>query len=247
MSEKKETIRTLFISDIHMGLSFAQPTKLYQILDYYKVKNIYFIGDSINSSKLENKQQELLNTLLTKTDKTTKLYFLQGNHDKELHYNGSFSKEIIYTTLKQKKYILLHGDLFDETQPEKSIFLKILGESVYFVALHLNNFIFFLYKYCPFFKPFLMTKVIKDHSSLITKHIQQFKKFLTSYAKEKKLNGVICGHIHYPEDEIIDNIHYLNCGDWIENFSFVIEDFKGDLKLLNYYDLYPLTSKNKLC
>ena len=33
---------------------------------------------------------------------------------------------------------------------------------------------------------------------------------------------MICGHIHNPEDKIIEGVRYLNCGDWIENNSYII-------------------------
>jgi len=42
-------------------------------------------------------------------------------------------------------------------------------------------------------------------------------------AIEKKYDYVICGHIHEPKIEIIENAYgkttYLNSGDWIENLT----------------------------
>jgi len=46
--------------------------------------------------------------------------------------------------------------------------------------------------------------------------------------------GVICGHIHTPENKKIKVkdrfIHYLNCGDWIENNSYIVYTDKFELK-----------------
>jgi len=237
MSEKKEKIRTLFISDVHMGLFFSKVDKLYRVLKYYDVENIYFIGDTLNSTKFKKQKQNLLNSLIQEIDSQTKLYFLQGNHDKEMHYNDAFLDKKLYTTLQNKKYLLIHGDIFDDVEEEKSLFLHILGESVYFVALHLNDIGSFFFKLLGVSKPFLITKLIKNHNSMIKSHIKKYKSFLSHYVKERDLDGVICGHIHYPEDETIEGIHYLNCGDWIENYSFVVETLQGELKLLTYYDV----------
>ena len=237
MEKNKEKIRTLFISDIHIGLFFSKVKKLYKVLEYYDVENIYFIGDTLNSIKLQKQKQKLLNRLIEEISSQTQLYFLQGNHDKEMHYNDAFLEEIVYTTLQNKKYLLIHGDIFDDIEEKRSIFIHILGESVYFIALHLNNIALFLFKLFGFSKPFLVTKFIKDYNSMIKNHIRKYKLFLSHYAKKRELDGVICGHIHYPENEIIENIHYLNCGDWIENCSFIVETLHGELKLLTYSDI----------
>lgn len=31
-------------------------------------------------------------------------------------------------------------------------------------------------------------------------------------------------YCHKPENKIIDGIHYLNCGDWIENNTYIVYD-----------------------
>ena len=232
MSEKKEKIRTLFVSDIHMGLSFSKVEKFYKVVEHYDVENIYFIGDTLNSVKYQSQKQQLLQTLINKTNSKTKLYFLRGNHDSEMNYNGSFFKEILYTTLQNKRYLLSHGDIFDQKHSENR-FILMVGEVVYFIALILNDISAFFSRK----KPFLFTKFIKDHNKLISSHLKKFKQFMVHYAQKREVDGIICGHIHYPSDEKIESIHYLNCGDWIENYSFVIETTKGELKLLTYYDI----------
>ena len=40
----------------------------------------------------------------------------------------------------------------------------------------------------------------------------------------------MCGHIHHPDDKIINGSRYLNCGDWIENNSYIIYD--GEYKVI---------------
>jgi UDP-2,3-diacylglucosamine pyrophosphatase LpxH len=67
------------------------------------------------------------------------------------------------------------------------------------------------------------------------KFITQYEMELVRQAKNNKCSNVISGHIHYPEDKMIDGIRYLNCGDWIENNSYItynkgkynVHKFKG--------------------
>ena len=60
-----------------------------------------------------------------------------------------------------------------------------------------------------------------------------FENQLSFQAKQRNCVGVICGHIHTPviKDVVIGDkvIQYINCGDWIENNSYIVyndEKFK---------------------
>ena len=46
--------------------------------------------------------------------------------------------------------------------------------------------------------------------------------------------GIICGHIHTAEDKMIDDIHYLNSGDWVESLTAIVEHFDGRFELIDY-------------
>jgi UDP-2,3-diacylglucosamine pyrophosphatase LpxH len=50
-------------------------------------------------------------------------------------------------------------------------------------------------------------------------------------AEKKGCHGVICGHIHQPEDRMINGRRYLNSGDWIENMTGIIIDRSGNIDL----------------
>jgi UDP-2,3-diacylglucosamine pyrophosphatase LpxH len=43
---------------------------------------------------------------------------------------------------------------------------------------------------------------------------------------------VICGHSHFAADKMIDGIHYLNCGDWVDSCTAVVEEHDGNMKLI---------------
>lgn len=62
---------------------------------------------------------------------------------------------------------------------------------------------------------------------------------LTDMARKKGCGGVICGHIHRPENRMIGGIHYLNSGDWVETLSALTEDADGKWDVVYYKDLFP--------
>jgi methylenetetrahydrofolate reductase (NADPH) len=77
-------------------------------------------------------------------------------------------------------------------------------------------------------------KYLKKKVKNAIKFITDFETQLVYQAKERGCKGVIAGHIHTPADKIIKGIHYLNCGDWIENNSYIVyDDKKFELKQLD--------------
>jgi len=50
-------------------------------------------------------------------------------------------------------------------------------------------------------------------------------------AEKNGCDGVICGHIHQPADLIINNKHYLNSGDWIENRTAILLDSQNKFRI----------------
>jgi hypothetical protein len=56
-------------------------------------------------------------------------------------------------------------------------------------------------------------------------------------AKAKGCDGIICGHIHKAETRMIDGIHYLNSGDWVETMSALAEDHDGNWQVIYYSEI----------
>ena len=50
--------------------------------------------------------------------------------------------------------------------------------------------------------------------------------------KKKGFAGIICGHIHTPAIKQIKNVTYMNCGDWCESCTALVETLEGDWQLL---------------
>jgi UDP-2,3-diacylglucosamine pyrophosphatase LpxH len=121
-------------------------------------------------------------------------------------------------------YYITHGDLYDGVVSLK--WLAHLGSVGYELAITLDRFI----KRLGYKKS--LSKWAKDSVKGAVKFITSFEDQLVYQAKIRGCKGVICGHIHKPEDRKINSIHYLNCGDWIENNSYIIYD-KGQFKHYN--------------
>jgi len=45
---------------------------------------------------------------------------------------------------------------------------------------------------------------------------------------------VICGHIHHAAIRDIDDIRYINCGDWVESCCAAVEHMDGRFEIINW-------------
>lgn len=68
----------------------------------------------------------------------------------------------------------------------------------------------------------------------IVAFVSGFEERLAEHAREKRCQGVICGHIHTPVMTARGEITYCNTGDWVENCSALLEFDDGELRLLRF-------------
>ena len=53
-------------------------------------------------------------------------------------------------------------------------------------------------------------------------------------AAEEGVDGVVCGHIHQAEITRMHDILYMNCGDWVESCTALVERHDGSVELLEW-------------
>jgi UDP-2,3-diacylglucosamine pyrophosphatase LpxH len=216
-------IEAIFISDVHLGSKGANSEKLLDILKEYQPKILFIVGDFIDGWLLKKRHYwnqnntNLIRKILSYSKKGTKVVYITGNHDEFLRAYSPFDlgENIIITDeYIWNGYYIVHGDLYDGVVSIK--WLAHLGAFGYELAITADRFLKKLgYKRS-------ISKWAKDSVKGAVKFITSFENQLVLEARKRNCKGVVCGHIHKPENKIIDNIHYLNCGDWIENNSYII-------------------------
>ena len=177
----------------------------------------------------------------------TEVIYVRGNHDDfldgmiPLHFaNFHIVKDYILES-NGKHYLVTHGDVFDKVTTQMK-WLAQLGDVGYTILLYLNN----LYnnyrarKGKPYYS---LSQTIKQRVKTAVSYISDFENILVSYARSRQCEGVICGHIHHPENRMIENIHYLNSGDWVETLSALTEDTNGNWNIAFYSDIKELSHK----
>lgn len=237
--------RTLFISDVHLGTRASQAERLIDFLREYDAETIYLVGDIVDFWRIRRgaiwpqSHNDVLQKLLRKVRKGTRIVFIPGNHDAGLRqYCGQkfggieIERQAEFETAAGKKYIVMHGDEFDVVV-RYAQWLAFLGDRGYELALWLNWPLNFVRRRLGL-GFWSLSAYLKTRVKSAVNFIGEFEKNLSDEAKRRGADGVICGHIHHTASRHFGDIHYLNTGDWVESCTAIGETESGDFEMINY-------------
>lgn len=247
------SVRSVFISDVHLGSQFANTKALIEFLTWLKEERpdrIYIVGDFIDGWKLKRNwlwtddSNRIIRKLLGFVKRGTEVYYLAGNHDEflrhfiedfhELDFGGIHIREdFVHECVDGRRLLVVHGDSFDATiryAMKYARWICYLGDVGYDLMIRVNSVVNWFRKHLGM-SYWSLSKAIKHKVKQATSYIGGFETILADYAEEKKCEGVVCGHIHHPAIKKIQNIDYYNCGDWVETCSAIIEYRDGRIEL----------------
>ncbi len=215
-------IDALFISDVHLGSKGSNAEQVLNILKKYQPEYLFLVGDIIDGWLLKRKfrwpqsHTNVLRKIMSYSKNGTKVIYIPGNHDQFLREYGEFSfgNIEIHNEFIWNNTFITHGDLYDGVVKLK--WLGILGSVGYDMAISIDRFL----KRLGMKRS--LSKFLKSRVKEAVKFITQYEMELIRQAKKHGCVNVISGHIHHPEDRMVDGVRYLNCGDWIENNSYII-------------------------
>jgi UDP-2,3-diacylglucosamine pyrophosphatase LpxH len=64
--------------------------------------------------------------------------------------------------------------------------------------------------------------------------MSDFERHLRLLAVKEDCKGIICGHIHRPENKWINGVHYINSGDWVESLTAIVEHTDGRMEVIDH-------------
>jgi UDP-2,3-diacylglucosamine pyrophosphatase LpxH len=245
---KKTVYRSIFISDIHLGSKNCKAKSVDDFLKNNNCETLYLVGDIIdgwkfqqNRSKWKNSHSDVIRRLLKLHKDDTKIIYIPGNHDEFVRMllpyelslgNITLCNEAYHIGVDGKKYLIVHGDFFDGIT-RLVPWISFLGDKSYDLALSLNSkYNWIRHKFG--FGYWSFSKFLKHRVKKAVDFIFQFEKTISHYCKRKECDGVICGHIHHAEIKNIDGVMYMNCGDWVESLTALVEHHDGRFELIHY-------------
>ncbi len=240
--------RTIWISDLHLGTAGCQARLLLDFLRHTESKRLYLVGDIVDGWQLRRRwfwpqtHNDVVQKVMRKARKGTEVVFIPGNHDEfarhflELSFGGiEVRDEAIHTTADGRSLLVLHGDLFDGVI-QCAKWLAFVGDRLYTLTLQLNRWLNAARARLGF--PYWsLAQFLKHRVKNAVNYITDFEIAVAQEARRRRVDGVVCGHIHKPEIRSIGGILYCNDGDWVESLTALVENEAGELSILSWKEI----------
>lgn len=249
--------RTLWISDTHLGGKNLKSDQLYEFLKKTESDYLYLVGDIIDLWKLQKKwhwpeiNDRIVQLIFKKARNGTKVFYLPGNHDAMLrNYAGGeingipICNELVHTLADGRTVLVLHGDQFD-CIVQKSKWLANLGSLLYDILLDINR-VYNKYKIFSRKQYFSISAYLKHRCKKAVNYMGDFEQTLLIEVRKKKVDGIICGHIHNASITSMENVVYANSGDWVESCTALAENHNGNIGIIQWVEHMPKTKTSAM-
>lgn len=239
-------VRSIFLSDIHLGTRACQAENLLDFLREHESENLYLVGDivdfwamgrSIQWSRMHN---TVVQKILRRARHGEKVMLIPGNHDETLReYDGSVFGEIlvanehVHTTADGKRLLLIHGDLFDQVTRYHR-WVAVLGDYAYDFLVGVNAWLSLIRRTLRISGYWSLAGYAKRKVKSAVNFICDFEESVIHAVRERGLDGVVCGHIHSAAMKEVGGLLYVNCGDWVDSCTAIVEHFDGRLELIEW-------------
>ena len=241
-----QAVRAIFISDVHLGTRACQAESLLAFLREHESEYLYLLGDIIDFWAMNRSVQwagahnTVVQKVLRRARHGCKVFFIPGNHDEALReYAGvafgdiRVESEWIHETLDGRRYWLVHGDEYDQVTRHHR-WVAVLGDVGYNALVRINLVLSRVRRLLRRPGYWSLAGYAKNKVKKAVSFIFDFEDAVAHAAAQRGVDGVVCGHIHSAADRRIGNVRYLNCGDWVDTCSAVVEHFDGRIEVVHW-------------
>ena len=244
---ERRPIDVVVISDVHLGTYGCKAKELVAYLKSINPNILILNGDIIDGWQFSKRyfpptHMAVIKEILSLMMKGTRVFYITGNHDEQLrkytdfHLNNFTLTDKLVLEINNKMTWIFHGDVFDNTTKGSAKILAKLGSNGYGLLILFNRMVNSFLKTIGRDRISISKKVMAGVNKAISK-INDFEQIAAELAIEKKFDFVICGHIHKPQQKVVETssgkVTYLNSGDWVEHLSS-LEYHHQEWKIFTY-------------
>ncbi len=251
-------VRAIFISDIHLGTRACQADRLLDFLREHPSEYLYMVGDIIDFWSMSRgvywttAQNTVVQKVLRRARHGDKVVLIPGNHDEALreHDGTDFGgiqvrNEHIHTTAAGQRFLLIHGDEFDQVTRYHR-WVAVLGDMAYNTLVRINTSLSWIRRRLGMSGYWSLAGYAKRKVKTAINFIFDFEDSVIRAVRERGLDGVICGHIHWAALRPMDGVTYINCGDWVDSCTAIVEHLDGSLELVEWGNARPAQARQPL-
>jgi UDP-2,3-diacylglucosamine pyrophosphatase LpxH len=242
-----QRVRSIFLSDIHLGTAACQAGPLLEFLKAYESEHLFLVGDIIDFWAIHRRgvvwsteQNTVVQKILKRARHDVRVVFIPGNHDEAAREHAGISfgnirveRDYLHVAADGRRYLLIHGDEFDQVTKYHK-WLAILGDHAYSVVVRLNMWLSWVRRTFGIAGYWSLSGYAKYKVKSAVSFIFDFEDSVLRHARERGVDGVICGHIHSATIRDRDGIAYINCGDWVDSCTAIIERESGAMELVRW-------------
>ena len=239
-------VRAIFLSDIHLGTRGCQAEALLDFLRHHESDYLYLVGDIIDfwamsrSIHWSPSQNTVVQKILRRARKGTRVIFIPGNHDEALReYIGTvfgdieLQREYIHQAADGRRYWLVHGDDFDQVTRHHR-WVALLGDVAYNLLVSINARLSWLRRTLGIAGYWSLAGYAKRKVKSAVSFIYDFEDSVMHEARNRGVDGVICGHIHAVSQREVQGLTYMNCGDWVDSCTAIVEHPDGRFAIVDW-------------
>ncbi len=241
------TVRTAFVSDMHLGSPNCHAEALAEFLAGLRAERLYLVGDvvdlwwiSARRASFDRHQSAVIERLRDLARRGTEIIYIPGNHDRSLRELCGLvlpkmivRRDAVHRASDGRRYLVTHGDDFDG-DVQHGGWQERLGDHLYDYVLASNRLTNRVRRSLGM-RYWSLADFIKRQSDLAERYIDRYINAAIGAARARRLDGVICGHIHRPALIERDGIVYANDGDWVESLTALTESQDGVLSLIRWH------------
>jgi UDP-2,3-diacylglucosamine pyrophosphatase LpxH len=239
-------VRSIFLSDIHLGTRACQADRLLEFLREYPAENVFLIGDIVDFWAMNRSiywtpaQNTVVQKILRRARHGERVMLIPGNHDEALreYVDAAFgdielASEHVHTTVDGRRFLLIHGDEFDQVTRHHR-WVALLGDVAYNWLVRCNALVSWTRRRLGIAGYWSLAGYAKRKVKKALQFVLDFEESVVHAAHQRGLDGVICGHIHCAALREVDGLIYANCGDWVDSCTAVVEHPDGRLEVVTW-------------
>lgn len=243
-----DDVRTVFVSDVHLGCRHAQAEQLVSFLAAHRPERLYIVGDFVDGWRLRRKwrwspaEGEVIDAVVDLAERGADVLYTPGNHDEFLRTETYLHRvlryfdflvvrdEFLHETADGRRFLVTHGDRYDRFETGASWVSKSAAWA-YDGLLTANRFVSGMLGRRGAAR-YAVSAAVKKFVKTGVRFLSDFENRLLARAAELDCDGAICGHVHTPTLTDRDGLTYVNTGDWVEHCSALVEYHDGSLAVL---------------
>jgi len=234
--------RSVFLSDVHLGSPRSQAELLLDFLAHVQAEYLYLVGDIVDDGRAPGHERwppahrAVLDAVVRKAREGTRVHYVPGNHDggavrawgwreEEL----VISSEMEHRTADGRRILVVHGDGFDEVVHRRRWLGRVgdaLARAIEAVGARLGA--------LAGRRDARLGVTLKERCKRWLGYTARFERLALDAARGRRLDGIICGHVHTAASRTIGGLYYGNGGDWVGSGTALVEHDDGRLELLTW-------------